>query len=262
MINELIKEYIYIYGDNIWILYHNSLDDNMLKLDKYLKRTIEIFYKEINSEKINKDNIGINFGVASEENDNDEIIKEIMDYANEIKNNGMNMDEQQRTNNYFEIVSLLRINNLDISILQDKIDKDIMDKIFELYYGLKDSSESKQTIQISQVDKENNKNILNITKNNMNKKQGKEISEQSKRILDYKNKIKNLLGDDGFRNEKTSVKRNDENKKINNQNFVENNLKQLDEITFKNERKNNINKESNEIINMKKKLEEIRKKIK
>ena len=137
-----------------------------------------------------------------------------------------------------------------------------MDKIFELYYGLKDSSESKQTIQISQVDKENNKNILNITKNNMNKKQGKEISEQSKRILDYKNKIKNLLGDDGFRNEKTSVKRNDENKKINNQNFVENNLKQLDEITFKNERKNNINKESNEIINMKKKLEEIRKKIK
>ena len=126
----------------------------------------------------------------------------------------------------------------------------------------KDSSESKQTIQISQVDKENNKNILNIPKNNMNKKQGKEISEQSKRILDYKNKIKNLLGDDGFRNEKTSVKRNDENKKINNQNFVENNLKQLDEITFKNERKNNINKESNEIINMKKKLEEIRKKIK
>ena len=137
-----------------------------------------------------------------------------------------------------------------------------MDKIFELYYGLKDSSESKQTIQISQVDKENNKNILNIPKNNMNKKQGKEISDQSKRILDYKNKIKNLLGDDGFRNEKTSVKRNDENKKINNQNFVENNLKQLDEITFKNERKNNINKESNEIINMKKKLEEIRKKIK
>ena len=137
-----------------------------------------------------------------------------------------------------------------------------MDKIFELYYGLKDSSESKQTIQISQVDKENNKNILNIPKNNMNKKQGKEISEQSKRILDYKNKIKNLLGDDGFRNEKTSVKRNDENKKINNQNFVENNFKQLDEITFKNERKNNINKESNEIINMKKKLEEIRKKIK
>jgi len=137
-----------------------------------------------------------------------------------------------------------------------------MDKIFELYYGLKDSSESKQTIQISQVDKENNKNVLNIPKNNMNKKQGKEISEQSKRIFDYKNKIKNLLGDDGFRNEKTSVKRNDENKKINNQNFVENNFKQLDEITFKNERKNNINKESNEIINMKKKLEEIRKKIK
>jgi hypothetical protein len=211
MIKELIKEYIYIYGDNIWILYHNSLDDKMLKFDKYLKRTIEIFYKEINSEKINKDNIGINFGVASEENDNDEIIKEIMDYANEIKNNGINMDEQQRTNNYFEIVSLLRINNLDISILKDKIDKDIMDKIFELYYGIKDSDESKKRIQISKIEKENNINITNLPKNDSKKKQRKEISEQSKRILEYKNKIKNLTGSDSFRNDKTSMKRNDEN---------------------------------------------------
>ena len=48
------------------------------------------------------------------------------------------MDAEQRSNNYYEIVSLLRINNLDISILQNKIDKDIMDKIFELYYGIKD----------------------------------------------------------------------------------------------------------------------------
>ena len=264
MINELIKEYIYIYGDNIWNLYQNSLDDNMHKLDINFKRTIEILYKQINSEKISTDKINIKFGVSPEEDENDEIIKEIVGYANEIKNNGINMDEQQRSNNYYEIVSLLRINNLDVSILKNKIDKDIMDKIFELYYGLKDFSESKQIIQISQNDKENDKNKSNLPKNEPQKKQRKEISEQSKRILEYKNKIKNLTGSDGFRNEKTSMKRNDENKQINNKNFVENNMKQLDEITSKNSGNNNKSSNiiNNEITNMKKKLEEIRKKIK
>ena len=264
MIKEFIKEYIHVYGDNIWILYHNSLDDNMLKLDINFKRTIEIIYKQINSENINKDKIDTNFGAPSYDDETNEIIKEILDYANEIKNNGINMDEQQRSNNYYEIVSLLRINNLDISILQNKLDKDILDKIFELYYGLKDSSESKQIIQISQTDKENDKNISNIPKKDSQKKVKKEISEQSKRILEYKNKIKNLTGTDRFRNEKTSMKRNDENKQINNKNFIETNMKNLDEITSKNERDNNkgSNIISNEITNMKKKLEEIRKKIK
>ena len=139
-----------------------------------------------------------------------------------------------------------------------------MDKIFELYYGLKDFSESKQIIKISQNDKENDKNKSNLPKNEPQKKQRKEISEQSKRILEYKNKIKNLTGSDGFRNEKTSMKRNDENKQINNKNFVENNMKQLDEITSKNSGNNNKSSNiiNNEITNMKKKLEEIRKKIK
>ena len=264
MIKEFIKEYINVYGDNIWILYHNSLDDNMLKLDINFKRTIEILYKQINSEKISKDKININFGVSPNEEDNNEIINEILDYANELKNNGINMDAEQRSNNYYEIVSLLRINNLDISILQNKIDKDIMDKIFELYYGIKDSDESKKSIQISKIEKENNINITNLPKNDSKKKQRKEISEQSKRILEYKNKIKNLTGSDSFRNDKTSMKRNGENKQINNKNFVENNLKNLDEITSKNELDNNKSSNiiNNEITNMKKKLEEIRKKIK
>ena len=60
------------------------------------------------------------------------------------------------------------------------------------------------------------------------------------------------------------MKRNDENKQINNKNFVENSLKNLDEITSKNELDNNKSSNiiNNEITNMKKKLEEIRKKIK
>ena len=79
----------------------------MLKLDINFKRTIEILYKQINSEKISKDKININFGVSPNEEDNNEIINEILVYANEIKNNGINMDAEQRSNNYYEIVSLL-----------------------------------------------------------------------------------------------------------------------------------------------------------
>ena len=46
MINKFIKEFINIYGDNIWNIYHNSLDTNMLIMDVYLKRTLEILHKK------------------------------------------------------------------------------------------------------------------------------------------------------------------------------------------------------------------------
>ena len=262
MINEFIKEFINIYGDNIWNIYHNSLDNNMLIMDVYLKRTIEILYKEKNSENIDNDIMKNQLGIS--QNDNDETIKEIMDYVNEIKNKENNMNEFQNiTNSYFEIIRLLRTNNLDIALLKDKIDQDILDKIFELYYSIKENDESKESIQISQPQIEEKKIKIKISKNNINKKPVKEISEQSKRIMDYKNKLKYLTESDGFRNKKTSIKANDENKQMENKNFAENNMRVLDEITFQNNEKGkNNNNISDEIINMKKKLEEIRKKIK
>ena len=257
MINELIKEFIYIYGENIWNIYHNSLSDDMLKMDIHLKRTIEILYKEINSENFSKNILNISLGVVLDNENNDDNIKEILEYANEIKNNGINMSQQQRNNYYFEIVSLLRINKIDIAILQDKIDKDIMEKIFELYYGIKEDSKSKQSIVLSQLNKEND-NEKSLLKNNINIKPKKEISEQSKRIMNYKNKIKYLTESDGFRNKKTSIKGNDENKQINN-NFIGNNMEELDDITFRN--KETVKNTFDEISNMKKKLEEIRQKL-
>ena len=264
--NEFIKEYIYIYGNSIWKIYHDSLDDNMLKMDIDFKRTIELLYKEIKSENISKNNLYLSLGVNLDANDNnnDDVLGEIMKYANEIKNNVINMDELQRNNCYFEIVSLLRMNNLDISLLKDKIDNDIMDKIFELYYGIKENFESKKTIQFSQLKEEDIKPKLILPQNNINKKKPKEISEQSKRILDYKNKIKYLTEGDNLRNENTSGKENDENKQMNNNNFFER-MKQLDEITFQNKGKkqkySNDNNTFEKISNMKKKLKEIRQKI-
>ena len=100
------------------------------------------------------------------------------------------MNEFQNSNCYFEIIRFLRTNNLDITILKDKIDQDILDKIFELYYSIKERS--KESIQVSQPKQELKKPEVNITKNNINKKPIKETSEQSKRIMDYKNKLKYL----------------------------------------------------------------------
>ena len=269
MINEFIKEYINIYGDKIWNFYNEALDDNKLKMDIYLKRTIELLYKEIRSDNISIKQLNINLGVKPEEDAHNEIIKEIMFYVNEIKNNGINMNEEQMNNCYFEIVSLLRINKLDISLLKDKMDKNIFEKIFEIYYGIKEDNDSKSSAKLSLFNPENNKSQLILPENNeINKKIKKEISEQSKRIMEYKNKIKYLTESDGLRNEKTSIKENDENKQMNNCNFIENKMKQLDEISFlnKNKRKNttNIYRNNNiidEISNMKKKLKEIRQKI-
>ena len=77
-----------------------------------------------------------------------------------------------------------------------------------------------------------------------------------------------MTENDGFRNLDTSNKENDENKQMNNNNFVENKMKQLDEITLQNKErgKNYLNNKNNynvfdKISNMKKKLKEIRQKI-
>ena len=272
MIDELIKQYIYIYGDDIWNIYQNSLDDNMLKFDVYFKREIELLYKEINLDKIIKNNSNKSLGGITNfdnNNNNDDNFKEIMNYVNELKNNCINMNEQERNNCYFEIISLLRINNLDISILKDKIDNDIKDKIFELYYGIKEDIESKKSIQFSQLNGEDSNSQFIFPENNdYDIKKPKKISEQSKRILDYKNKIKYLTESDSLRNNNTSIKENDENKQMNDNIFIQDKMKQLEEITQQNKSKKknspNINKNNNifdKISNMKKKLNEIRHKI-
>ena len=269
MIDELIKQYIYIYGDDIWNIYQNSLDDNMLKFDVYFKREIELLYKEINLDKIIKNNSNKSLGGITNFDNNDDIFKEIMNYVNELKNNCINMNEQERNNCYFEIVSLLRINNLDISILKDKIDNDIMDKIFELYYGIKEDIKSKKSIQFSQLNSEDNNSKYIFQENNdYDIKKPKKISEQSKRIMDYKNKIKYLTESDSLRNNNTSIKENDENKQMNDNIFIQDKMKQLEEITQQNKSKKknspNINNNNNifdKISNMKKKLNEIRQKI-
>ena len=52
IINSLISEYVKIYNNTIWEIYHKALDNNMIKMDIYFKRTIEILLKEINLKNI------------------------------------------------------------------------------------------------------------------------------------------------------------------------------------------------------------------
>ena len=301
MINSIISEYINIYSNSIWDIYSESLDSNMLKLDIYFKRTIEVLIKSINSKKIfnsKKTNKSLEYNSEI----NNEFKEDILNYINDLKTKGNKITPEEKYNYYYEIVNLLRINNINISFLSNKIDGDIFAKICEIYYGINTNSnnQSKDFSTISNIQskfqtslneqknknkdqssfkklnhsKTGNKFKNNLIKNDINSpKKEKEISEQSKRILEYKNKFKYLTESNKNRKQ-NSLEKNDENKQLNNENknsnnFISNEINQMDEIDKiglknknENENKKIIYKNNNDQINnMRRMLEEIRKKI-
>ena len=242
MIKSLISEYINIYKKSIWDIYRNSLDDNMKKIDIYFKRTIEILLREFNSknllESLSKSKNSKNF--LSQDSTNNKVIEEIMSYVNKLKQKNSNMTITEQDNCYMEIILLLRQNKIDISILSNKIKGDIFAKIFERYHGINSSEETQNLSEFSKTQSNLSKNInkkekitktkndttsdgkfTNEIKNTFNKKDKKiqnkkEISERTKRILDYQNKYKHLTEYNKNRNQKTLEKANDEDKQNNN----------------------------------------------
>ena len=244
---------------------------------------------------------------TNEENESyDELIEDIMPYVNKLKNSGNAMSEEEQYNCYYAIVYSLRTNELNISILSKKIDGDIYAKILECYSGINTGKNSKDFSQIYEAQSKSNvnnnikiedekcinanlngnksqkspfKNIdkskkdkkfkNNIKKNDAKKVKKKEISDQSKRIMEYKNKIKYLTESNSKdRNENTIEKNNDENKQMNfnnTHNLGENNMNQSNKFNLSNNKRSNQKEENNweeEILNMKKKLTEIREKVK
>ena len=289
MINSLIEEYVNIYNSSIWDIYNQALNNDMLKMDIFLKRTIEISLKEINQKNMmdNISNFSFNKKTQNENinQNSDESIKDIMPYINKLKNESNKMSQEEQNNCYFEIVFFLRDNKINISILSNKIDGEIFAKILEFYYGI---NSGKNTKDFSLISKANNKSNI-IEKNNINKKtknkqinpslkinskfkkdikfkkniKKKEMSDQSKRIMEYKNKVEYLTESNKDRNKNTLEKNNNENKSLNCNintinNIVENTLNKINEI-------NSNNKETNitieEAMNMKKQLEKIRKNL-
>ena len=242
----------------------------------------------------------------NEENENyDELIEDIMPYVNKLKNSVNTMSDEEQNNCYYAIVYSIRTNKVNISILSEKIDGNIYAKILGCYYGINSGKNSKDFSQICEAQSKSNSNnnikiddkkCLNIKingnkskkspfknidksikdkkfKNNIKKNDAKNVkkkekSDQSKRIMEYKNKIKYLTESSSKdRNENTIEKNNDENKQMNFNNtndLGENNINQSNKINLSNNERSNQKKENNneEYLNMKKKLAEIREKVK
>ena len=171
IINMIIAEFIKIYGDKIWGVYHASLDDDMKRIDIHFKRSIEIGLKEYNQSQIyfnkntlmqmaNKYNFNNNLisdknNIVTNNNENINNISEdktdIIYYVNKLKDQGTLMTEEEKNKCYNEIVSLLHEKNEPITSLSTQLDKEYYSKLYELYHSS------------SINNKENNsKNIIDI----------------------------------------------------------------------------------------------------
>ena len=272
IINMIIAEFIKIYGDKIWGVYHASLDDDMKRIDIHFKRSIEIGLKEYNQSQIyfnkntlmqmaNKYNFNNNLisdknNIVTNNNENINNISEdktdIIYYVNKLKDQGTLMTEEEKNKCYNEIVSLLHEKNEPITSLSTQLDKEYYSKLYELYHSSsinnkennsKNNSKPKLSISNGQRDKQNiNKNSSDFT-----------LTEQAKRIQEYKNKFNSLTertnvdnnNNDIFSNKCNNFnfkgKINDENNQINgdNDSIINNNIlfdlenrkRQLDELS-------------------------------
>ena len=272
IINMIIAEFIKIYGDKIWGVYHASLDDDMKRIDIHFKRSIEIGLKEYNQSQIyfnkntlmqmaNKYNFNNNLisdknNIVTNNNENMNNISEdktdIIYYVNKLKDQGTLMTEEEKNKCYNEIVSLLHEKNESITSLSTQLDKEYYSKLYELYHSSsinnkennsKNNSKPKLSISNGQRDKQSiNKNSSDFT-----------LTEQAKRIQEYKNKFNSLTertnvdnnNNDIFSNKCNNFnfkgKINDENNQINgdNDSIINNNIlfdlenrkRQLDELS-------------------------------
>ena len=272
IINMIIAEFIEIYGDKIWGVYHASLDDDMKRIDIHFKRSIEIGLKEYNQSQIyfnkntlmqmaNKYNFNNNLisdknNIVTNNNENINNISEdktdIIYYVNKLKDQGTLMTEEEKNKCYNEIVSLLHEKNEPITSLSTQLDKEYYSKLYELYHSSsinnkennsKNNSKPKLSISNGQRDKQSiNKNSSDFT-----------LTEQAKRIQEYKNKFNSLTertnvdnnNNDIFSNKCNNFnfkgKINDENNQINgdNDSIINNNIlfdlenrkRQLDELS-------------------------------
>ena len=182
----------------------------------------------------------------------------VMFLVNKIKENGKIMDENERNNIYQTIVSLLKKNSQSITSISTKLDNENFTKIYELYHSFDQNNNIK--INNKENNKINNNNnggrkiLLSDERGNKlnqnNKNKDYNLTDQAKRIQEYKNlyfnitearnidKNKNDIFSDNNNNFNFKGKINDENKQMNN-NFkndistleLEARKKEIDEIS-------------------------------
>ena len=240
MINYMISEYINIYNNSIWGIYNESLDEDMIKFDIYLKRTIETLMKEKNSKRLYESKS--NISCQSNQDNKKDFIEDLYFYINALKEKGNMMNDDEKNDYYYQIVNLLRITGVDFSVVSNKISGEMISKIFELYYGINsiDKAEDLSSLSLKESQKEKSKikskydkspiEQLGYPKNNdkfdliekgINTiKKEKEISEQSKRILEYKKRYESLTDNKNKDKNKENVPLNQNRETIVDNNFI------------------------------------------
>ena len=161
------------------------------------------------------------------------------------------MTEEEKNNDYKEIVSLLLQNNEPITSISTKLDKEYYSKIYELYHSMSPKKPENDTKSLNKPkiplsnDTTNKQNNINLKLSDFT------LTEQAKRIQEYKNKFNSLTdrtnidnSSDVFSNKNNNFnfkgKINDENKQLNSENGskgnnilldLENRKRQLDELS-------------------------------
>ena len=159
-----------------------SINNNIIKIDKNRENNIAI--------NLNNNN--------NEQND-------IMNLVNNLKENGTMMDNEEKNNYYNKIVTLLRAKNQPVTLISTKLSHEYYSKIYELYHSFSQQNTSKTNIinNCHNIINCNNNNTLKVKlslanrpKNKINQNNDKNIdfivSDQSKRIQEYKNKLNSL----------------------------------------------------------------------
>ena len=261
------------YKNNNFLLNNNLKTDmnfNLVKTNNS-NNNIQNEFQSVNNNIKNENN---NENIINNNNNKSNVSYEdkndVMTYINKIKENGKTMTTEEKGDCYNHIVSLLKTNNQPISIIFTQLDMESTSKIYELYhsYDSKNSSKNQNNLANNVVSKNNNNSkTLKITFTNGQKtKQNQNISktnnfiltEQGKRIQEYRNKY-NTLTDKGnndsshvdiFANNNFNINNNssninDENKQINNYNsnynkeandlhYFENKKKEIDDLIKRN----------------------------
>ena len=295
MINSMITEFIKLYGDKIWDIYNNSLNNEIKRVDIYLKRNILKNLREYKNNNFllnNNFQIDNNFNIIQNNNNNikNELASEnnykskneiniennmnkkantyiedkndVMIYINKLKENVKIMTDEEKNECYNTIVSLLKANNQPISIIFTQLDMESSSKIYELYHSYDHRNSS-----INNNDNNTNNNIIsknaskantikikltNGPKNKQNQNNSKinnfMLTDQGKRIQEYRNKY-NTLTDKGnndnnhvdiFGNANFNIKNNENkplngNNEINHLHYLEKRKKEIDDLIKVNE---------------------------
>ena len=252
-------------NNNFLMNNNNFLIDNNFIINKNnnfnnIKNNIPSINKNniIRIDRNRENNININ---NTEQND-------VMNLVNTLKENGKKMNFEEKNYYYNKIVGLLRANNQPVTLISTKLNLEYYSKIYELYHSFnqQNSSKSKNKNNINTINLNNSLKVkLPLSNGQKNKIEQNEdnnndfiVSEQARRIQEYKNKFNSLtekLHSDNNRvvifpnnnnnfNFKGNI--NDENKQINN-NYESNDLsnlekrkREIDELS----KRNNTNSQS------------------